>query len=95
MTRKIVLSSNFRKEFRRFSKNNEKRQRAIEQTIRLLEVDPFASLLETHKLLGKLARCLACSCGFDCRIVFRIETDAETDTQLVVLLGIGSHSDVY
>jgi mRNA-degrading endonuclease YafQ of YafQ-DinJ toxin-antitoxin module len=39
--------------------------------------------LATHKLEGKLAHLLACSCGYDCRIVFEIEQ--KTGEKLVAL----------
>jgi mRNA-degrading endonuclease YafQ of YafQ-DinJ toxin-antitoxin module len=38
-----------------------------------LEQDVYDPALRTHKLGGKLAAYLACSCGYDCRIVFSIE----------------------
>ena len=49
----------------------------------------------THKLEGKLADLLACSCGYDCRIVFAIKTDRETDEKIIILLDIGTHDEVY
>ena len=32
--------------------------------------DPFAHVLRTHKLTGKLSGCLAFSVAHDCRVVF-------------------------
>ncbi|MDB4926899.1 MAG: addiction module toxin, RelE/StbE family [Mucilaginibacter sp.] len=48
--------------------------------------------LRTHKLSGKLAAYLACSCGYDCRIIFTIEKD---NVENILLLDIGTHDDVY
>ena len=95
MTRKVILSPRFRREFKRFAKRDRERQHAIEKTIRLMEADPFAPFLETHKLSGTLIGSLACSCGFDCRILFRIERDQDADAELIILTGIGTHEDVY
>jgi mRNA interferase YafQ len=51
--------------------------------------------LGTHKLEGKLTDLLACSCGYDCRVVFAIETDQETNEKIIVLLDVGTHDEVY
>jgi len=40
-----------------------------------MEQNVFANNLNTHKLSGELSELYACSCGYDCRIVFSIETD--------------------
>lgn len=37
----------------------------------------------------------ACSCGYDCRIVFSFENDEESGAELIVLLDIGTHDVVY
>lgn len=39
----------------------------------------------------------ACSCGYDCRIVFSIERvdDVDVDLETIVLLDIGTHDKVY
>jgi mRNA-degrading endonuclease YafQ of YafQ-DinJ toxin-antitoxin module len=53
--------------------------------------------LTTHKLGGKLTDSRACSCGYDCRIVFSIEKveNVDTDLEVLVLLDIGTHDRVY
>ena len=55
----------------------------------------FDSSLGTHKLEGKLADLLACSCGYDCRVVFAIETNKESNEKVIVLLDVGTHDEVY
>ncbi|MFW9260612.1 MULTISPECIES: type II toxin-antitoxin system YafQ family toxin [unclassified Nostoc] len=60
-----------------------------------MEADVFAPALGTHKLSGKLDGLQSCSCGYDCRVVFSIELDAETNTEAIVLLDIGTHDEVY
>jgi mRNA interferase YafQ len=61
-----------------------------------LQADAYDPSLKTHKLSGKLISNLACSCGYDCRIVFVIEKDLyNPDTENIVLLDIGTHDDVY
>jgi mRNA-degrading endonuclease YafQ of YafQ-DinJ toxin-antitoxin module len=57
----------------------------------------LAPELETHKLGGKLAGLRACSCGYDCRVVFSIEKieNADSDLEAIVLLDVGTHDHVY
>jgi mRNA interferase YafQ len=92
---KIVVSNKFKRSFRKFTRRNTKLQRKIEEVITQLSEDIFDPSLATHKLGGKLADLLACSCGYDCRIVFAIETDRETDEKIIILLDIGTHDEVY
>lgn len=92
---KIVVSNKFKRSFRKFTRRNTKLQIKIEEIISKLAEDVFDSSLGTHKLEGKLADLLACFCGYDCRIVFAIETDKETDEKVIVLLDVGTHDEVY
>jgi mRNA interferase YafQ len=92
---KIVVSSKFKRSFRKFTRRNTKLQRKIEEVISKLSEDVFDSSLGTHKLEGKLADLLACSCGYDCRVVFAIDTDEETNEKIIVLLDVGTHDEVY
>ena len=92
---KIVISSRFKRAFRKFTRRNLKLQNKIEQVITKLSKDAFDPTLGTHKLEGKLAELLSCSCGYDCRIIFTIETDNKTAETLIVLLDVGTHDEVY
>jgi addiction module RelE/StbE family toxin len=92
---KIVVSSKFKRSFRKFTRRNTKLQTKIEEVISKLSEDVFDSSLGTHKLEGKLADLLACSCGYDCRVVFAIDTDKETNEKIIVLLDVGTHDEVY
>ena len=92
---KIVISNKFKRAFRKFTRRNPKLQNKIEEIITKLSEDVFDPTLGTHKLEGKLAELLPCSCGYDCRIIFAIETNKETAETLIVLLDIGTHDEVY
>lgn len=59
-----------------------------------MKEDIFASQLGTHSLQGKLLGLKACSCGYDCRILFSLEFD-ENELEMVVLLDIWTHNEVY
>jgi mRNA interferase YafQ len=92
---KLVITSKFKRAFRKFARRNADLQTRIEETIAAMENDIFAANLGTHKLEGKLSGLLSCSCGYNCRIVFTLETDNESEEQVVLLLDIGTHDDVY
>ncbi|MDF5728397.1 MAG: type II toxin-antitoxin system YafQ family toxin [Rhizonema sp. PD38] len=92
---KLVITSKFKRAFRKFGRRNADLQTRIEETIAAMENDIFANNLGTHKLEGKLSGLLSCSCGYDCRIVFSLKTDDESGEQVVLLLDIGTHDDVY
>jgi mRNA-degrading endonuclease YafQ of YafQ-DinJ toxin-antitoxin module len=65
----------------------------IQATLELLANDAFQPQLRTHKLKGNLEGCLACSAGYDLRIVFRL-TQHE-GAEAVFLESIGTHEEVY
>lgn len=93
--RLLVLTPKFKRTFRKFVKGNAELQQSIEETLLQMETDVFAPSLGTHKLSGKLNGFQSCSCGYDCRIVFYIEKNAENNSEVIVLLDIGTHDEVY
>ena len=60
-----------------------------------MQEDVFATSLGTHKLSGTLEGLRACGCGYDCRIVFSIEQNPTGGGEVIVLLDIGTHDEVY
>lgn len=93
--RQLVLTFKFKRAFRKFVKRNTDLQQRIEDTLEQMEIDIFAPALGTHKLSGKLDGLQSCSCGYDCRIVFSIEQNTEMKVEVIVLLDIGTHEEVY
>jgi len=87
--KRLVLSPKFRRSLRKFVKGNLKLQTQVETALMLLQADVFALKLDTHLLRGELAGLYACSCGYDCRIIFTLE-----DKQ-IILLDVGTHDEVY
>jgi mRNA-degrading endonuclease YafQ of YafQ-DinJ toxin-antitoxin module len=68
-------------------------QMSIDNSILLLQENVFHLKLKTHILYGKLSGFHSCSCGYDCRILFKIFSE-KNPTELL-LLDIGSHDVVY
>jgi mRNA interferase YafQ len=93
--RKLVLTPKFKRSFRKFVLRNSQLQKRIESTLKQMEEDVFASQLGTHSLQGKLLGLKSCSCGYDCRIVFSIEIEEKTKEEVIILLNIGNHDEVY
>jgi addiction module RelE/StbE family toxin len=93
--RKLVLTSKFKRAYRKFTKHDAALRKRIDAAIEQMQVDVFARKLGAHKLSGVLSGLWACSCGYDCRIVFAIEVDAETHDEVIILLDIGTHDEVY
>ena len=61
----------------------------------VLAKNPFEPELKTHKLRGQLEGLWACWVEYDCRIVFVFEPDSSGGDDLIALVDIGSHNEVY
>jgi mRNA-degrading endonuclease YafQ of YafQ-DinJ toxin-antitoxin module len=92
---KIVLSPSFISAYKKFVKRFPFLQNRIDECIKLLEVNIYNTKLHTHKLSGDLLGCFACSCGYDCRIVFNTKLDRITQENVILLISIGTHDEVY
>jgi mRNA-degrading endonuclease YafQ of YafQ-DinJ toxin-antitoxin module len=93
--RELVLTPKFKRAFRKFVRHNTRLQRRIEETLAMMKADIYAPQLGTHKLVGRLLGLWACSCGYDCRIIFSIELNDQTGSEIILLLDIGTHEEVY
>ena len=93
--RKLVKTKRFERTFRKFVRRDPRLQRRIEETLLALSVDAFTPALETHKLSGRLSSALACSCGYDCRIIFFLDEEVASGDEVIVLVDIGTHDEVY
>jgi mRNA interferase YafQ len=93
--RALVLTPKFRRAYRKTAKRDRSLQSRIEETLHQMEVDVFHPSLGTHKLSGPLEGLWASSCGYDCRIVFALETEPGAAREVILLLDIGTHEEVY
>lgn len=93
--RQLVLTPKFQRAYRKYARRDRVQQARIEDVLQQMEADAFAQSLGTHKLSGELLGLWACSCGYDCRIVFALERDEVAGQEVIVLLDIGSHDEVY
>jgi len=95
MRRELVLTPKFKRAFRKFVRRDARLQKRVEDTLMQMQEDVYMASLGTHKLSGTLEGLRACSCGYDCRIVFSIEQNPAGGGEVIVLLDIGTHDEVY
>ena len=93
--RKLAWESSFRRAFKRRTRNSPALQDRVFEALGELIRDPLSPSLKTHKLSGQLSGLWACWVEYDCRIVFAFEPDRETGDEMIVLVDLGSHDDVY
>ncbi len=74
---------------------DKKRLVCMFETLLQLALDPWHPSLETHALRGGRKGFLSCSCGYDCRIIFRIVPEELPDTAGIELINVGTHDEVY
>ena len=93
--RELVLTPKFERAFRRLAGKNPALQPQIGQTLRRMSENLADARLKTHHLSGQLAGLYACSVAYDCRIVFAKQKHPKTNAEVLVLINIGSHEEVY
>lgn len=76
-------------------KKNLQLQEKIFEILELLADDAFAPSLKSHKLTGQLEGLWSCSVAYDCRIIYTFQQDEESGDDLIILIDIGSHDEVY
>ena len=85
----ILFKKTFIKQYKKLQGFNRSK---IDHTLKLFEKNPFHPDLRNHALVGKLKGKRSISAGFDLRIVFELE---DNKYMIVVMLGVGSHNNVY
>lgn len=93
--RKLAWDASFRRAFKRYTRNNPSRQERLFWVLERLAEDPFHPTLKTHKLSGQLKDLWACSVEYDARVVFAFEPDPDTGEDIIVLIDLGTHDEVY
>ena len=91
----LTTDKKFKRSFKRLIKKNPQLQDKVLAVLELLGNDPFAMSLKSHKLTGQLDGLWSCSVVYDCRIIFAFKKDTITGDDLIVLVDIGSHDEVY
>jgi mRNA interferase YafQ len=93
--RQLIATPRFNRALRKFTKRNSELKERIQKTLEQMSEDLYTPNLNTHKLGGNMEGINACSCGYDCRVLFSIAKEPEFDSEVIVLLDVGNHDDVY
>ena len=91
----LVLTPRFERAFRRPIGKNPALQSPIETALRRMAVDVNDPRLKTHHLSGQLKGLHTCSVSYDCRIVFSRQKHPKTGAEVLLLVNLGSHEEVY
>jgi len=91
----LVPTTKFERSFRRLVRKNPALQSHIEATLRRMAENLNDPRLKMHHLSGPLAGLHACSASYDCRIVFAKQKHPNTGAEVLLLINIGSHEEVY
>lgn len=84
----IKTSKKFEKQLKKFSR---KQQDLVDKTILLFQQNPHDPKLDNHGLIGKRKEQRSIDVSFDLRIIF----EEEDNYVKVLMLQIGSHSQLY
>jgi mRNA interferase YafQ len=93
--RELVLTARFERAYRRLVKKDPSMREAIDRTLRRMSENPDDPRLRTHHLSGQLAGLYASSVAYDCRIVFSKQKNAKAKAEVLLLIDIGTHDEVY
>ena len=93
--RELIPTPRFNRAFRKLTKRDLELRQRVQKTLEQMQEDVFAANLGTHKLSGSLDGIYSCACGYDCRVLFSIEKDPDTESEAIVLLDVGNDDDVY
>ena len=91
----LILTPRFERAFHRLIGKNPALQSPIETALRRMAVDVNDPRLKTHHLSGQLKGLHACSVSYDCRIVFSRQKHPKTGAEVLLLVNLGSHEEVY
>jgi len=86
----IVLSSRFRKAFKRKIRGNKILETRFRDRAAIFENSPFDPRLKTHKLSGELYDLWSFSVDYDVRVIFSF-----MEANRVLFVDIGTHDEVY
>ncbi|MBD2298103.1 type II toxin-antitoxin system mRNA interferase toxin, RelE/StbE family [Nostoc sp. FACHB-190] len=93
--RVLVWDSSFKRAFKRVIRKNPRLEEKIFEVLELLVADPFTHSLKSHKLKGDLEGLWACWVEYDCRIIYTFQPNPDNDEDMIVLIDIGTHDEVY
>jgi toxin HigB-1 len=88
---RILYTDAYVKRAKRFARKHPDIIPQYENTLKLLEINPFHDSLDLHRLKGKMSGHYAVSIN----IYYRIRLDLISEGNKILLIDVGSHDDVY
>ena len=86
----IVLSSQFRKAFKRKIRGNKILEQRFRDRADIFQSDPFDQRLKTHRLADQLQGLWSFSIDYDARVIFSF-----VESNRALFVDIGTHDEVY
>lgn len=84
----VYFKKSFDKQYIKLSSENRKK---VDNAILILQKNPFDEQLKNHALAGKAKGKRSMFAGFDLRIIFEVEGNYV----VVIMLNVGTHSQLY
>ena len=91
MAYEIRLSESYKKRLRKFIQSHKDMAVRYEKTLRILQENPYHPSLRLHKLKGNLSEYYSISMNIEYRIIM----DFMIVDEVIILLDIGVHDEVY
>ena len=91
----LVWDSSFERAFKRLIRKNPQLKNKIFAVLELLIENPYNPTLKAHKLKGQLNGLWACWVEYDCRIIYTFQSNDDSEEELILLIDIGTHDEVY
>jgi toxin HigB-1 len=91
MAYEIRLSESYKKRLRKFIQAHKDMAVRYEKTIRTLQENPYHPSLRLHKLKGNMSEYYSISINIEYRIIM----DFMIVDNVIILLDIGAHDEVY
>jgi mRNA interferase YafQ len=88
---KIIATNRFKKKLKNLISKNPDFSDKISKVLNELVQNPYTNQFNPHKLSGKLKSFYACSCGYDCRILYNVKKTEK----IIILADFGTHDEIY
>lgn len=93
--RTLIWDNSFKRSYKRLIRKNPQLKTKIFEILELLLENPYNPTVKAHKLKGKLNGLWACWVEYDCRIIYAIKSNENSGEDLILLIDIGTHDEVY
>ena len=90
MSMKIIYTSQFKKDYKRYKNDTDKIERLAEVINMLANGEELPERCRPHKLSGQYNDCMECHVGGDFLLIW-----IDQETEVIELVRVGSHSELF